>query len=66
MSVTISVRPEARSRSDVRTAPLSLTATLAAVLVAATLYGLFADGYRETSARELLGATLRGQDALTL
>lgn len=42
-----------------------LTWTLAAVVVAATLYGLFADGYRETPARELLGATLRGQDVLT-
>ncbi len=37
------------------------------MLVAATLYGLLASGaYRETPAREYLGATLRGQDVLTL
>ena len=50
-----------------RRAHLALTWTLAAVLVAATCYGLLAaDAYRETPAREYLGATLRGQDVLTL
>ena len=44
-----------------------LSWTLGGVLVAATLYGLLAEGaYRETPAREYLGATLRGQDVLTL
>lgn len=49
-----------------RTSTVVLTWVLAAVVVAATLYGLFADAYRETPARDLLGATLRGQDVLTL
>ena len=41
--------------------------SLAAVLVAATLYGLLVDGaYRETPTREHFAATLRGQDVLTL
>lgn len=49
------------------TAPLWLTWALAGVLVAATLAGLLGEGmYRETFARDHLGATLRGQDALTL
>ena len=49
-----------------RTTSLALTWALAAVVVAATLLGLLTDAYRETPARELLGATLRGQDVLTL
>lgn len=59
-------RPGTRARSEMRTSTFGLTCTLAVVLVAATVYGLLADGYRETPARALLGATLRGQDLLTL
>ena len=67
MSVTTAPAHQ-RTSPEVRlhTSPLWVTWTLAGVVVAATVYGLFGDIYRETPARELLGATLRGQDLLTL
>ncbi len=51
-----------------RPLPLWYTLLLAAVLVAATLYGLFVEGaYRAPAGvRESLPATLRGQDVVTL
>lgn len=68
MATATSIRGVPRSRPGpaTRTRSLGLTWALAVVLVAATGYGLLADGYRETPARELFGATLRGQDLLTL
>jgi len=70
MSLTASidrgVRPGIRVEPAFRTSTLVLTWVLAVVLVGATVYGLLADGYRETPTRELLGAILRGQDLLTL
>lgn len=67
MSVT-TAPAHRRTSSEVRshTSPLWVIWILAGVVVAATVYGLFGDIYRETPARELLGATLRGQDLLTL
>lgn len=66
MSVAETMHTTSPSATPNRAGTVPLTWTLAAVLVAATSYGLVADGYRETPARELLGATLRGQDVLTL
>lgn len=66
MSVAETMHTTSPSATPNRAVTVPLTWTLAAVLVAATSYGLVADGYRETPARELLGATLRGQDVLTL
>lgn len=66
MPVAKTIRTASPTPTLSRAVTVPLTWTLAAVLVAATVYGLFADGYGETAARELLGATLRGQDVLTL
>jgi hypothetical protein len=69
VSVTVTERRQLKGRTAARlpSSMLWLTAVLAVVLVAATSLGLLVDGmYRETPARELLGATLRGQDLLTL
>lgn len=66
VSTLTTSRPIAAARTTPRIPTLPLTWMLGALVVAATSYGLLADGYRETPARELLGATLRGQDVLTL
>lgn len=66
MPTATTTLPTIRTAAPTRTSTIVWTVALAVVLVAATTYGLVADGYRETPARELLGATLRGQDLLTL
>lgn len=64
---TTRVHPRVRVPAPVATAPMWVTGVLAAVLVAATLFGLLVEGaYTETPTRDFLGATLRGQDLLTL
>lgn len=55
------------TRRAAPTAPLWTSWLLAAVLAGATLFGLLSEEtYRETFARDHLGATLQGQDLLTL
>lgn len=66
MSVAGSVRSTTSTGTTTRASTLTLTWVLAAILVAATSYGLLADAYRATPTRELLGPILRGQDLLTL
>ena len=60
--------PRRAEPGDARALPLWYTVAIAAVLVAATAYGLLFDGaYRMSpGVRETLPETLRGQDLLTL